>query len=228
MIVTIDGPAGAGKSSAARGTARRLNFFLVQSGLMYRTAAYLILVRRDLWGKDLTKEQIESLRKVSDDDANLVRELLYRYDDGGAHISVGNVDVTEELSAVCVSEPTSIISQNKLIRQAVMELQHDLAKHNNIVAEGRDCGTVVFPHAEFKFFLTADLGVRAQRILGDPDRKIEAETTDLEEALTARDKRDKERNLAPMIPHKDAIIIDNTDLTLAQTVDHIVDKVKAG
>jgi len=205
MIVTIDGPAGAGKSSAARALAQRLGFEFLDTGAMYRAVA-LAALRADL---DLH------------DQPGLARLL------GTLHIEMppGRVllngeDVTAAIRTPEVTAATSPVADSKVVRQHLVALQRDIAAGRDMVCEGRDQGTVVFPDAARKFFLKADPVERARR--RQREMAARGETLDLDAVLRAqeeRDRRDAARDLAPMVPAPDAVLLDSTHLELAQVVD---------
>jgi cytidylate kinase len=205
MIVTIDGPAGAGKSSAAKALARRLGFEFLDTGAMYRAVALAALRA----GLDLHDHAAL---------ARLVASLTLDMPPG--RVLLGGEDVTVSIRTPDVTAATSPVADSKPVRQHLVGLQRAIAAGRNMVCEGRDQGTVVFPDAACKFFLKADPVERARR----RQREMEArgEAVDFEAVLRAqqeRDRRDAARDLAPMVPAADAILLDSTHLTLAQVVD---------
>jgi cytidylate kinase len=205
MIVTIDGPAGAGKSSAAKALARRLGFEFLDTGAMYRAVALAALRA----GLDLHDHAAL---------ARLVGTLTLDMPPG--RVLLNGEDVTAAIRTPEVTAATSPVADSKPVRQHLVGLQRAIAAGRNMVCEGRDQGTVVFPDAARKFFLKADPVERARR----RQREMEArgEAVDFEAVLRAqqeRDRRDAARDLAPMVPAEDAILLDSTSLTLAQVVD---------
>lgn len=205
MIVTIDGPAGAGKSSAARALAQRLGFEFLDTGAMYRAVALAALrAGLDLHDQDAL--------------ARLVGALVLDMPPG--HVLLDGEDVTAAIRTREVTAATSPVADSKPVRQHLAGLQRAIAAGRDMVCEGRDQGTVVFPDAARKFFLKADPVERARR----RQREMEArgEAVDFDAVLRAqdeRDRRDAARDLAPMVPAGDAIILDSTHLPLAQVVD---------
>ena len=205
MIVTIDGPAGAGKSSAARALARRLGFEFLDTGAMYRAVALAALRA----GVDLH------------DQPGLARLLgTLNIDMPPGRVLLNGEDVTAAIRTPEVTAATSPVADSRAVRQHLAGLQRAIAGGRDMVCEGRDQGTVVFPDAACKFFLKADPVERARR----RQREMEArgQAVDLDAVLRAqeeRDRRDAARDLAPMVPAADAIIVDSTHLGPAQVVD---------
>ncbi|HEX5270667.1 MAG TPA: (d)CMP kinase [Gemmataceae bacterium] len=205
MIVTIDGPAGAGKSSAARALAQRLGFEFLDTGAMYRAVA-LAALRAGL--------------NLRDDAAlgRLVGTLRIKLPPG--RVLLDGEDVTAAIRTPEVTAATSPVADSKPVRQHLVGLQRAIAAGRDMVCEGRDQGTIVFPDAARKFFLKADPVERAIRRLGEMEAR--GESADLGSVLRAqeeRDRRDAARDLAPMVPAADAILLDSTHLPLARVVD---------
>jgi cytidylate kinase len=205
MIVTIDGPAGAGKSSVAKALAQRLGFEFLDTGAMYRAIA-LAALRAGLDLQDQTGL------------AHLLSTLTLDMPPG--RVLLNGEDVTTAIRTPEVTAATSPVADSRVVRQHLVGMQRALAAGRNLVCEGRDQGTIVFPEAGCKFFLKADPVERARR----RQRQMEArgETVDLDAVLRAqqeRDRRDAARDLAPMVPAADAILLDSTHLDLDQVVD---------
>ncbi|WP_437202319.1 (d)CMP kinase [Planctomicrobium sp. SH664] len=212
MIVTIDGPAGTGKSTVARLLAQQLGFEYLDTGSMYRMVAYKAVQA----GGDLTNaDWISQIAEASRMDFCEGRTLL----DGA--------DVSTSLRTTEVSRAASIVAQNPAVRETLVQRQREIADHRQIVCEGRDQGTVVFPHAEFKFFLTAQPEVRARRRLAELQQA--GTGIDLESLLREqqeRDRRDEERLIAPLKPAVDAEIVDTTELQLDEVVHLLFTRVQ--
>ena len=207
MIITIDGPAGAGKSSVARALARRLGFRFLDTGAMYRAVA-LAGMRQGLdWD-------------VPDDLARLARKLDLRM--VGQRILLDGQDVTEAVRTSEVTAVTRYAADNPQVREHLVKLQRALAAGDNVVTEGRDQGTVAFPHAECKIFLTASPQERARRRLGD--LQSQGEPVTLEQVLAAQERRDREdarRPVGPLVPATDAVTVSTDGLTLEEVVDRL-------
>jgi cytidylate kinase len=216
MIITIDGPAGTGKSSVARALAERLGFQFLNTGAMYRAAALACLERNI---------PVEDERQVD----QLAAALSVRF--ANNRIYLDGRDVSEEIRGEPVTQAASIVASNPEVRRHLVELQRAAGRGTDLVTEGRDQGTIVFPHAECKFFLTATPEERAWRRL----RELEAQGNELTIAQllaqqAERDRRDETRACAPLRPAEDAVVIDTSQLSLPAVVEKLVEFVgyKAG
>ncbi|MGA2033022.1 MAG: (d)CMP kinase [Thermoguttaceae bacterium] len=207
MIITIDGPAGAGKSSVARVLAQRLGFRFLDTGAMYRAVALAGLRRGLDWDRP-------------DDLAQLAEKIEIRV--AGQRIYLDGEDVTETARTSEVTAVTRYAADNPAVRARLVELQRAVAGQDDIVTEGRDQGTVVFPTAECKIFLTASPRERARRRLRD--LQAQGEPVTLDQVLLAQQQRDMEdmrRAVGPLLPAADALEIATDDLTLRQVVDRL-------
>ena len=204
IIVTIDGPAGSGKSTAAKALAKRLGFEFLDTGAMYRAVAWSCLQ------SNIAPENESSV-------SELTRSLKIQFQKG--RLLVNQQDATDLIRTSAVSTVASIVAQHPAVRETLVDLQRDCAKHSHTVTEGRDQGTVVFPDAHCKFFLTAQSEVRAQRryeeMSEDADRPAFEQ---LVEEIKERDDRDANRSIAPLKPAEDAESIDTSDSTLEEVV----------
>lgn len=212
MIITIDGPAGAGKSSVARALALRLGFRFLDTGAMYRAVALAALRRGLDWD-------------APGDLARLARTLDIRLD--GDRVLLDGCDVSEAIRASGVTAVTRYAAGNPEVRGHLVELQRRAAGGDNVVTEGRDQGTVAFPKAECKFFLTASPTERARRRLADLQRQGEPVT--LEQVLAAQGRRDREdatRSVGPLTPAADAVEVCTDGLSLDQVVEKLERLVK--
>jgi CMP/dCMP kinase len=203
MVIAIDGPAGAGKSTVAQGVARALGFTYLDSGAMYRTVALAALERG-----------------VDPDDGERLGEMAWGLDidfDGDT-IRLDGRPVEGKIRAPEITLAASRVSVHPQVRQAMVKRQRELIAAGNYVAEGRDIGTVVSPDSPLKIFLTANEEERARRRAADSGESVSR----VQEAMRDRDKRDRERTDSPLRPAKESIDIDTTDLTPEQVVERIV------
>ncbi|HEV3342244.1 MAG TPA: (d)CMP kinase [Pirellulales bacterium] len=213
MIVAIDGPAGAGKSSAARALARRLGFRFLDTGAMYRAVALAALRR---------KTDVNDERAL----AELARQISVELD--GERVRLDGEDVTHEIRNLAVTSVTHYPANNPRVREHLVELQQQIAAGQDMVTEGRDQGTVVFPRAECKVFLTASPLERARR--RHLDLQEHGEHITLEEVLAdqnERDRRDASRDVGPLKPAEDAVELNTDGLSAAEVVDKLEALVRA-
>jgi cytidylate kinase len=212
MIVTIDGPAGSGKSTAARGLAARLGFDFLDTGAMYRVAA-LALERA---GIDFGDEA-----RVTPFLADLRIDMI------PGRVALNGEDVTTIIRTPELAAASSKVAAFAYVRRHLVKLQRAIARGRSMVCEGRDQGTFVFPDAPCKFFLTASVASRAERRLGDlRQRGINISMEQVLAEQLERDRRDSERDVDPLRPAADAIVIDTSDLTAAQVLDRLEEDVR--
>jgi cytidylate kinase len=215
-IVAIDGPAGAGKSTVARHLADALGFVLVDTGAMYRAVALAAERARLAWSDaDAVGELARSL--VARSGLGFARDA-----DKGVRVWLDGEDATEAIRTPDVAMGASTVSAHRAVRDALLDMQRQAGRHGGVVLEGRDIGTVVFPDAEVKFFLTARPDVRAGRRYRELLAKGESVT--FEETLDdvrRRDQQDTTRAVAPLRPAADALLLDNSDMTIDDTVERM-------
>jgi CMP/dCMP kinase len=223
LIITIDGPVASGKSTIAKRLAQELGIYYLGTGLLFRGVAYLFMNRASCKKDDLFSLQQKDLEIYLDPE-----RFVYEYGTSQeGRILFDGYDITAFLKKREIDAPASIVSTNKDVRQELLKIQRAFAQKYDLVAEGRDVGSVVFPHAHYKFFLTASPQVRADRWLTDKERtKGVISHEDALAMINERDKRDSERQVAPLIKPSGAIEIDNSDLNLDQTVQLIQDFVQ--
>lgn len=218
MIITIDGPTASGKSSVARLLAQRLGYYYISSGLLFRGLAYA-LVQIGYDQKKIEHPNDNDIRALSD-------RFEYRYVAGAEHLLYNKEDITIFLRTEQISHYASLLALNLTVRNVLTVWQRKLAACHDCVVEGRDTGSVIFPDADIKFFLTASLDERARR--WQKDRSKDGISIAFEQALhdvKNRDERDITRNVAPLcIPHG-AIFIDDTALSKEAVVARMLQEI---
>jgi cytidylate kinase len=216
MIITIDGPSGTGKTTVARTVAKRLHFVYFDTGAMYRALTWYVLEHN-----------------IDIHDTSALQQLLSTFSfnieqkEDQRRYYVGQEDVTEVIRSQLITDRVSAVSALKTVRDALLHIQHDFARNRDVVFEGRDLGTVVFPQAELKIFLTADPQMRAERRLKEFLEKYPEATQGLDKQtvladIERRDALDSTREIAPLKCPSDAHYIDTSELTIDQVVDAII------
>lgn len=214
IVVAIDGPAGAGKSTVARETARKLGYMLVDTGALYRGVALIAQERGVPWSDG------KALGPLAE---SLALELRPGAD-GSARLYIDGRDRADDIRTQSISMGASDVSKHPEVRDALLGLQRHLGRNGGVVLEGRDIGTVVFPAAEAKVFLTASPPARAGRRVSDlKGRGIEADFDTTLAEVKARDAQDEGRAVAPLRPAEGAVIVDSTELSIEQVVDRVVE-----
>ena len=216
MIITIDGPSGTGKTTVAKNVADRMHFFYFDTGAMYRAFTWLVL------HKELNIHDPLQLEKLLKDFDFQIAETHHE-----KHYFVNGVDITEAIRSRAVTDYVSEVAAIATVRSHLLHFQHGFAATQNVVFEGRDLGTVVFPHAEIKIFLDADPRVRAERRMKEmlakrPDQLKGLSEEQLLADIMRRDEYDSTREVAPLKCPPDAHTIDTTHLSIDQVVDRIV------
>ena len=209
MIIAIDGPSASGKSTTAKGVAEKLGITHLDTGAMYRTVT---------WGLKKAAIHPSNDKKVQD----FLKDLEI-YFDASNHIWLNGEDVSVEIRTGDISSRVSAVSAIPEVRERMVKIQRQIAGKKDCVLEGRDIGTVVFPNAEYKFFLVADTEIRAKRRLLDLERMGESSTlAELIDDIERRDAIDSSRDHSPLLQAEDAIPIDTSHLTINEQINKIV------
>ncbi len=211
MIIAIDGPAGAGKSTVCRILAQQLHFLYLDTGAMYRAVAWSLSGQGEAdLQEDLLTERLSNL------------PLSFGINGQKLEILLKDRPLENELRSPEMSEMASRISRLKPVREFLLLWQRKLAEQGDIVAEGRDTATVVFPNAELKVFLTAEVPTRTQRRLAEYTQKgITISYEEMEKRIRERDEADSNRELAPMRPAEGAMLLDTSDLDIPEVVERL-------
>jgi cytidylate kinase len=220
MIITIDGPTASGKSTVAKLLAQKLGYVHLNSGLLYRAIAYILVNNFNYSEHDLISPKQQDL-----DNIILGHKLTYHYQNNQTQVWYDKNDITAFLKNKVMDNYASISSAAPQVRASLMQLQRQVGEHHNLVAEGRDTGTKVFPNAELKIFLTASLAVRAARWQNFMHKAgKDYSLAECEKLVDERDQRDINRHVAPLEPAKDAVIIDSSDLQIDQVINKILNE----
>ncbi len=214
IVITIDGHAGSGKSSTAKEVAKKLGYKYINSGVMYRAITLYIIDNK------INIDDYESIIKILD---NINLDFQYDPQTGVSHMILNGKNVMSELYNMNIEEQVGKISTYGDIREKIVKLQQQIGDQGGIVVDGRDTGTKVFPKAELKIFMTANIEQRAKRRY--QELITNGKTIDLDKlknTMLKRDKIDQTREISPLIKAKDAIEIDNTNTTLEENMNKIL------
>ena len=211
-ILTIDGPSGSGKGTVARAVAQRLGWHLLDSGAIYRAVGFVASME----GLNLTDADAVTRAAVA-------TRIRFKDQEDETRVIVNGLDATDELRTETCGAAASAIAAIPSVRAALLDLQHKFHRAPGLVADGRDMGTVVFPEARYKVFLTASAGERARRRHNQLRQKgLQVKLDDLLSEIEARDKRDAERTVAPLRPAADAVLVDSTGMGIEQVVERVL------
>lgn len=219
LVITIDGPAGAGKTTVSKALADRLQYKYIDTGALYRGVAF------EAESKGISPDDELGLETLCRD-----LDLKFVRNDQGVRLYSGDVDISDYIRTPEMSMMASAVSARRVVRQALLGLQRKMGAEKAAVFEGRDMGTVVFPQADVKFFLTADLNVRAFRRHKElEEKKSPQELAAVQNDMQRRDNNDSSRAVAPLKPADDAVIIDSTqcsvEAVIEQMMKHINEKI---
>lgn len=215
VIIAIDGPAGAGKSTIARAIAHRLGYIYIDTGAMYRAVA--------LWAMQ-TGIALDDPHKLDE----LARHAHIEFAAGSSRILLNGTDVTEAIRSAEVSEAASKVSALPGVRRAMVDSQRRMAAGSSVVMEGRDIGTVVFPDADVKIFLDAEPQVRAGRRASELREKgQDAELRSVAHEMVERDRRDRNRTEAPLVQAPDALMVDTSGLSIEEVEETVLRIIRA-
>ena len=217
LVITIDGPAGAGKSTVSKALARKLSYVYLDTGALYRAIAYKILEEG-----------------IPPDNENQISELCDRTNihlkniDGNLNVFIDSENVTDRIRNEKVGILASTVSAIHIVREELLSIQREAGEKGCIVAEGRDMGTVVFPEADCKFYLDAGTEERVKRRYKELiTRGNKADYEEIRRDMILRDRQDQEREIAPLKPSQDAIIIDSTKISISGVVEKMLSIIRA-
>jgi len=211
LLITIDGPAGAGKTTVSRTLADRLGYRYIDTGALYRGVAYEVK-SRGVNPKSET-ELADLCRRL---------QLGFKTEAKGLRLYSGETDISDRIRTPEISMLASSVSAVAVVREYLLDVQRDIGRRKEAVFEGRDMGTVVFPAADVKFFLSASLTTRALRRYEELKSESDQSLDTVEKDMQRRDTNDSTRSLAPLKPADDAIVIDSTDLSVEEVVDRMM------
>lgn len=216
MQIAIDGPSGAGKSSIAKAVAAALGIVYVDTGALYRTVGYYVR------SQGIAREDREGILRC----LPAIR-IEVRYENGAQHVYLNGEDLGDKIREPEISMYASAVSAVPAVRTFLLDTQRDIAAKNDVIMDGRDIGTVILPQADVKIFMTASVQARAKRrTLELAAKGIAADYEDVLREMEERDRNDRERDVAPAVAAPDAVLLDNSDLNIEQTVQAVLDIVR--
>ena len=222
LIIAIDGYSSSGKSTFAKGIAKRLNYRYIDSGAMYR-AVTLFCIKNDL-----IKKGIVNHKKVSEllDSIEISFKYNSRLNINETYLNKRNVE--NEIRSLEVSENVSIISKIKMVREKLVNIQQKMGEKKGVVVEGRDIGTVVFPRADIKIFLTAKVDIRSERrYIELTEKGVHVNFEEIKKNITQRDFIDETRKESPLKKADDALVLDNSNMTPDEQIDWVIALIKS-
>lgn len=223
IIIAIDGPAGSGKTSTAKELAKLLNYVYLDTGAMYRAVALAwlnYLNGHNLNPAILIEDKAKNNLILTELMANIKIDMLQK--DGNLIVLLNNENISSQIRDILVTKYSSPISAYPIVRTKLIDQQRELGKSGGVVMDGRDIGTVVFPDAELKIFLVANLEARTERRYKELLAKgVQINKDELKAEIAERDNNDTHRTLSPLVPAKDAIEIDTSELTFEEQIQRI-------
>jgi len=212
LVITIDGPAGAGKSTVSKILAKKLDYVYLDTGALYRALAYKAL------NLNMPTDEVSSLTDLCSN-----TKVVLKNAGGRMKVYVDGEDVEEKIRTEEIGLAASKISAFAVVREKLLHLQREAGIQGGIVAEGRDMGSVVFPHADYKFYLDAQMEERIKRRHNELlEKGVSAEYQSIQQDMFIRDKQDKQREIAPLKAPDGAIIIDSDNLSVQEVVEKII------
>lgn len=215
VVIAIDGPAGAGKSTVAKHLAQMLNYVYVDTGAMYRAITFLVL-------RNNVQDNIDEIIKVAED-----VDIKLQFEDGITKVFINGEEVTDNIRTPEVNSKVSDVSKIPEVRKQMVKIQRSLGNDTNLIAEGRDTTTVVFPDATIKVFLTASLEERVKRRYKELlEKGMQITIDEVRENIIQRDKIDSSRKVSPLKKADDAVEIDSTNMTIPDEIHKILDMIE--
>ena len=222
LIIAIDGYSSCGKSTFAKAVAKELDYIYIDSGAMYRSVT-LYCLRRKLVGEDFLDRQ-----QIVQELNNIIIAFVFNPDIAEYETFLNSENVEKEIRGVRVSEFVSIISKIPEVRSRMVELQREIGIFRGIVMDGRDIGTVVFPDADLKVFMTASVDIRAKRRYDELTAKgLSVDPAEIRRNIVARDITDENRDISPLKKADDSVVLDNSRMTVDEQMIWIMDIIKA-
>lgn len=212
IAVAVDGPAGAGKSSISKIVAKKLGYLYIDTGAMYRSVTWAVLHNHiDVRNQKAVEALLPEL------------DLTMEASDDSCKVFIAGQDVTDFIRTPQVNNAVSIVASYKGVRQYLVERQRLMAEAGGVILDGRDIGSVVLPNAELKIYLTASVEARAMRRYLEVKGTVNEQTLeDIKESVMQRDDMDKNRKESPLIQVEDAVLVDSSEMTFDETVEHIL------